>query len=253
MGNSARPANAAPPRQPPPDQGVFPPTVWTVVLAARADAPSRERALETLCRSYWRPVYTWIRNSGKSQEDAEDLTQAFFLKVLTQQVIERAQRERGRFRSWLLTVLRSFLLDEWDHSRAQKRGGGRAAFSLDVESAESREALETPGGISPEKAFDRRWALEVLENARVKLGAECDVAGKGAIFAGLFPAPENEELPHTVLAERLGVTANAVKMTSRRMRRRLEELIRAEVAETVSSREEMEKEIRHLMAALSEG
>ncbi len=253
MGNSVRLAKEDTAWQQEQGQGVFPQTVWTVVLAAKDATPARERALETLCRTYWRPVYSWIRKSGKSQEDAEDLTQAFFLKVLTQQVIERAQRERGRFRSWLLTVLRSFLLDEWDRSRAQKRGGGRAMFSLDVESAESREALEMPGDISPERAFDRRWALEVLENARVKLGAECEVAGKGAIFAGLFPAPENEEVSQTILAERLGVTANAVKMTSRRMRRRLEEIIRAEVAETVSSREEMEQEIRHLMAALSEG
>lgn len=234
-------------------QGVFPSTIWTVVLATREDEGVRGAALETLCRRYWRPVYAWVRRSGKSREDAEDLTQAFFVKVLTQQVIERAERERGRFRSWLQTVLRSYLKDEWDRGRAQKRGGGRAAFSLDVESAESREALETPGGSTPERAYDRRWALEVLENARVKLGAECAAAGKSAIFLALFPAPEGDEESQTVLAERLGLTANAVKMTARRMRRRLEELIRAEVAETVSSREEMEQEIKHLMAALSEG
>ena len=232
--------------------GAFPATVWTVVLAVREAAPARERALETLCRRYWRPVYAWVRRSGMSREDAEDLTQAFFLKVLTQQVIERAERERGRFRSWLLTVLRSFLTDEWDRSQAQKRGGGRAAFSLDVESEESREALETPGGNTPEKAYDRRWALEVLENARVKLGGECAAAGKGATFDGLFPPAQQTEETQAALAERLGVTHNAIKMTARRMRKRLEELIRTEVAQTVSTKEEMEEEIRHLMTALSE-
>jgi RNA polymerase sigma-70 factor (ECF subfamily) len=232
--------------------GMFPATVWTVVLAVREDPAARTRALETLCRRYWSPVYAWIRRNGRSQEDAEDLTQAFFLKVLTRQTIERVERERGRFRSYLLMVLKSFLMDEWDRSRAQRRNGGRQAFSLDVESEEAREALAMPGGVSPERAFDRRWALEVLEQARLRLGEECEVAGKGETFRALFAPSEGVDETQIVTAQRLGITANALKMTARRMRRRLEELIRAEVSQTVSSKEELEEEIRYLMEALSD-
>jgi RNA polymerase sigma factor (sigma-70 family) len=231
--------------------GVFPATVWTVVLAVRADAAAREQALETLCLRYWRPLYAWVRRSGKSPEDAEDLTQAFFVKVLARQTIERVDRERGKFRSWLLMTLRSFLNDEWDRSRAQRRGGGRAAFSLDVESAESREALETAGGDTPEQVYDRRWAREVMEQARRKLGEECTAAGKADLFHALFPAPEAAEESQAAVAVRLGVTANAVKMSARRLRLRFGELIRAEVAQTVSSQEELNDEIRCLMGALS--
>jgi RNA polymerase sigma factor (sigma-70 family) len=191
------------------------------------------------------------RRTGRSQQDAEDLTQAFFLKILTKQTIERVERERGRFRSYLLMVLKSFLMDEWDRSQAQRRNSGRQAFSLDVESEEAREALATPGGISPERAFDRRWALEVLEQARVRLGEECEAAGKGDVFRALFKPEDGRDETQAVIAERLGVTANALKMTARRMRRRMEELIRAEVSQTVSSKEELEEEIRYLMEALS--
>ncbi len=232
--------------------GMFPATVWTVVLAVREDTVARERALETLCKRYWSPVYAWIRRTGRSQEDAEDLTQAFFLKILTRQTIERVERERGRFRSYLLVVLKSFLMDEWDRSRAQRRNSGKQAFSLDVESEEAREALAMPGGVSPERAFDRRWALEVLEQARQRLGEECEAAGKGDMFRAIFVPNQGPDETQAVTADRLGVTANALKMTARRMRRRLEELIRAEVSQTVSSKEELEEEIRYLMHALSD-
>jgi len=238
-------------RSPLHSKGMFPVTVWTVVLAVR-EPETRTKALETLCRRYWRPVYVWVRRTGRSQEDAEDLTQAFFLKVLSRSTIERVQRERGRFRSYLLMVLQSFLRDEWDRSRAQRRGGGRVAFSLDVESEETAEALATPAGCSPERAFDRRWALEVLEQARQQLGAECAAAGKDGIFRALFPGPGDPEETQPAIAEKLGLTPNAVKLTARRMRRRLEALIRAEVAQTVSSHEELEEEIRYLMAALTD-
>lgn len=233
-------------------QGLFPATEWTVVLGVRADEVTRQQALERLCRSYWRPVYVWVRRNGRSAQDAEDLTQAFFAKLLSQHRIERADHERGRFRSYLLAMLKSFLMDEWDRSRAQRRGGGAQVFSLDAVSAESLEALEALDGISPEKAFDRRWALEVLEQARSKLGEECDAAGKGALFTALFgPANQTEET-HAVIAARLGLTQNAIKMTARRMRRRLEELIRAVVSQTVSSKPELEHEIRYLMEAVSD-
>ncbi len=231
-------------------QGLFPVTEWTVVLAARSDEVTRAQALETLCRAYWRPVHAWVRRSGKSREDAEDLTQAFFLKLLSQESVQRADRERGRFRSYLLVMLKGFLSDEWDKSRAQRRGGGQVAFSLDVESEAAREALETPGGESPDRVFDRRWALEVLEQARLKLGAECEAAGKGELFAALFSGAEAEER-QSEIALRLGMTENAVKMSARRMRGRLQELIREVVARTVSSKQELDGEIRHLMEAVS--
>jgi RNA polymerase sigma factor (sigma-70 family) len=231
-------------------QGLFPMTEWTVVLAVRTDAVTRTQALETLCKGYWRPVYAWLRRSGHSQHDAEDLTQAFFVKMLTRQSMERAERERGRFRSYLLLMLKSFVMDEWDRSRAQRRGGGKQAFSLDVASEERREALQLADGESAERAFDRRWALQVLEQARSQLEEECEAAGKGAVFAALFaPGAESQ----ADIAARLGLTPNAIKMAARRMRRRLEELIRLVVAQTVSSKAELDREIRYLVEAVSDG
>lgn len=219
-----------------------------MVRAAGVDA-TRGSALETLCERYWRPVYAWVRRSGRGAEDAEDLTQAFFAKVLEQHSIERADRERGRFRSYLLAMLQRFLADDWDRSRAQRRGGGKAVFSLDVASVEASEALALPGAESPERAFDRRWALDVVEQARGLLREECAAAKKGEIFEALFVSAAEET--QAALAARLGITENAVKMTARRLRRRLEEHIRAVVAETVSTREDLEGEIRQLMEALA--
>ncbi len=228
---------------------MFPSTLWTLVGAVRQDSSESGAALEKLCRRYWRPVYAWIRRSGKSPTDAEDFTQAFFLHVLARRTIERAERERGRFRAFIITVLKRFLADQWDHASAQRRGGGVIPFSLDVASAEADEALGAAGGVSPERAFDRRWALDVLAQARGRLREECAAARKLEIFDVLFA----EEVVETqaALAQRLGTTENTVKMTARRLRQRLEELVRTVVGETVSSYEDLDNEIRHLMNAVS--
>ena len=221
-----------------------------MILAARSEDAEYGRAIESLCQRYWRPIYVWVRQSGRSVEDAQDLTQAFFAKVLEQESIGKAERARGRFRTYLLAMLANFLADDWDRSRAARRGGGKLVFSLNVASTEASEALEVSDRVSPERAFDRRWAWDVIEQARVLLRAECAAARKSEIFEALFVCAAEET--QASLAARLGLSENAVKMTSRRLRRRLEELIRAVVADTVSTQAELDEEIKQLIEALAE-
>ena len=233
---------------------VFATTRWTVVLHARdaSDTQARE-ALENLCRAYWYPLYAFVRRQGVSPEDAQDLTQAFFEKLIEKNFLADVQREKGRFRSFLLAALKHFLANEWDKARAQKRGGGVVHVPIDTASAETRYGLEPAHFDSPEKLFERRWAITLLDRVLERLRDEHVEAGKADLFEQLKPCltAEKASLSYAELGARVGLSEGAVKVAVHRLRQRYRELLRAEIAETVDSPGEVEEELRHLFTALS--
>ncbi len=224
---------------------LFTTTHWSVVLSAR-DA-SDDRALETLCRTYWRTLYVLARRMGRHQHDAEDLVQGFFAKLLSKDWLRAAGPERGRFRTFLSVAFRRHMADEHDYATRQKRGGGAAPLSLDVEDAESFYAGELATVESPETAFDKAWALGVVAAAQERLREESAAAGKEALCDAI-----NSGEPYAGIGKRLGLTVSAITSAAFRLRRRCEELIRAEIAQTVASAGELEEEIAHLLAVLRE-
>lgn len=231
----------------------FATTHWSVVLAAGSSSSRGQAALETLCRIYWYPLYAYVRRQGRNPHDAQDLTQAFFARLLERGLVKEADPARGRFRSFLLTSLQNFLADEWDKARAQKRGGGQAIISLDEPSAESRYQLEPVDESNAERIFDRRWALTLLEQALARLEAEYAGLGKGRLFDELHGLllGEKRTLTYAQAGARLGMTEGAVKVAAHRLQRRYRELVRAEIANTVASPGEIDDELRHLFAVLS--
>lgn len=233
---------------------VFVTTRWSLVIAAGGiDDDRAADALEKLCRSYWYPLYAYVRRGGRSPEDAQDLTQEFFARLLARRDIAAANREKGRFRSYLLGSLKHFLADEWDKSQAAKRGGGAKVFSLDDERPEARYAVEVAGGDPPEREFDRRWATTVLDHALRRLRAEYADAGKEPLFTALkaFLSSPPEAGDYDRAAQQLDISAGAVAVAVHRLRQRYGELVRAEIAETVDDPGEVEAELRQLFAALS--
>lgn len=242
------------PSRPPDGARAFATTQWSIVLRAGREQGSESRdALGRLCRTYWYPLYAHVRRRGHAPADAEDLTQAFFARLLEGRVIGRADPARGRFRSFLLTTLDHFLIDEWQRSRARKRGGGGTIASLDVEAAERRLENELADADAPDRAFDRRWAMALLEAVLRRLEAEHARDGKAGLFRALKPTlvGSGEAQPYAVLAAQLGLTEGAVKVAVHRLRRRYRELLRAEIAETVTSAEEARDELQHLFRALA--
>lgn len=238
-----------------PPAGYFATTHWSVVMTAGQEAsPQAEAALETLCRTYWYPLYAFIRRQGHSPHDAQDLTQAFFARFLEKNFLGDVQRERGKFRSFLLASLKHFLANEWDRAQAQKRGGGHAIISLDQEATEGRYRLEPPDEMTPEKIYERRWALTLLDAVLSRLRKEFVAAGKGEQFEVLrvFLSAGKDSAPYAEVAGRLGSTAESVKVAVHRLRKRYRELLRAEIAHTVASSSEVDEEIRYLFRALSE-
>ncbi|HUI06729.1 MAG TPA: sigma-70 family RNA polymerase sigma factor [Verrucomicrobiae bacterium] len=234
-------------------QPVFATTHWSVVLAAgRSDAPQAQDALEQLCRTYWYPLYAYVRRRGYSPADAEDLTQAFFAWLLERKWLERADRQRGRFRSFLLTSMSNFLANEWDKARTQKRGGGRIV-SLQRDEAETRCAREPADNLTPEQSFEWRWALAVLDQVMNRLSAEFARDGKAKLFEALKPCllGERTAQPYAALASRLAMTEGSVKVAVHRLRQRYRQLLRDEIAHTVATPEEVEEELRYLFAVLS--
>jgi RNA polymerase sigma-70 factor (ECF subfamily) len=204
--------------------------------------------LEKLCRTYWYPLYACVRRKGHSPQDAQDITQEFFARLLRLNSLREVGREKGRFRTFLLASLKHFLSDHWDKARAAKRGGGRSALSLDDGDAEQRYAAELAVDLNPEKLFDRRWALTVLNNALARLAAEFAAADKAAQFAALRTYLSNEATPgaYEALAPRLNMTAGAIGTAVYRLRQRYAELVRAEVADTVASPTDVDAELNHL-------
>jgi RNA polymerase sigma-70 factor (ECF subfamily) len=226
-------------------------TRWSVVLAAKGPAPGAQAALTHLCNAYWYPIYAFIRRQRNDAHHAQDLTQEFFSRLLEKGWLDGVTPEKGRFRSFLLAAVKHFLSNQRAYQNAQKRGGGKAAISLDAQTAESRYSLEPATGQTPEKIFERRWALALLEQVLGKLKAEMSDPKKAALFEQLKPALTGQPMPHADIAAQLGMTEGAVKVAAHRLRARYRELIREEVAQTVASEEEIEEELRDLMSALS--
>jgi RNA polymerase sigma-70 factor (ECF subfamily) len=225
-----------------------------MVLVAGGEATDEAGvALGQLCQRYWYPLYAYLRRRGQSAPDAEDLTQGFFLHLLSRQGLAKVQRQRGKFRSFLLTSLQNYVADEWDRSRAQKRGGGAAVVSLDAEEAEKRYRAEPAEAMDPELLFEHRWAVTLLDRALERLEAEYKAAGKGQRFEVLriFLTGEPQGVSYAQTGAGIGLSDGAVKVAVLRMRQRYRELVRAEIANTIESEAEIDEEMRHLLAILS--
>ena len=237
-----------------PGQSSFATTHWSVVLAAGdISSPDYTRALSTLCQTYWYPLYVYLRRWGCDREQAEDYTQDFFASLLERQGIGKADPKQGKFRSFLLASLKHFLADEWDRSQAQKRGGGKKVFSLDIEDGETRYHCEPADNLSPEKLFERYWALEVLKQAMSRLKAEYVTANKIELFNYLktYLTAGQDSIPYRDAADRLNMTEGAVKIAAHRLRQRYGEFVREQIAQTVTTPEQIEEEICELYAALA--
>jgi RNA polymerase sigma-70 factor (ECF subfamily) len=248
MGTTS-PGNEPSPRQ------VFVTTHWSVVLTAGRNDTTRARAaLEDLCQTYWHPLYAYVRRRGHSSEDAQDLTQAFFARLLERNAVGAAAPEKGRFRSFLLASLNHFLSDEWDKARAQKRGGGKV-ISFDLQSAETRLGEIPVEKFTPEKAFEHRWAITLLEQVYQRLGEEYRAQDKGTLFDALRTtlAGASDAAPYAELAKQLGLSEGAVKVSVHRLRQRYRGLLRDTIADTVSGPDEVEDELRYLFRTLAGG
>ena len=231
----------------------FDTTHWSLVGAAQSDDASRTRArmaLEELCRAYWYPLYAFVRSRGYPAADAQDLTQSFFARFIETAGFASADRERGRFRTYLLGAMKHFLANEWHRARTKKRGGDVSFLEWDALDPEARYALEPKQSNDPDTQFDREWALELTARAMEKLRAEWETGGKGGLFAALKGSLTGDEPARSETAARLGMTEDAIKVAVHRLRQRYSELLRAEIAETVSERSEVDGEMRHLVAVL---
>ena len=239
----------------PRDAANFTPTHWSVVLAAAGHSNSTHArdALEKLCRNYWLPIYAFVRRQGHSPHDAQDLTQEFFTRLLERNYLAGVDREKGRFRSFLLASLKHFLANEWDKAKAQKRGGDRVLISIDAASAENSVHLEPADVLTAEKIFERRWALSLLEQVLRRLREEYTRDGKEQQFEQLKSTltEASRSVSYAEIATRLGTTEGAVKVAVHRLRQRYRELLRAEIADTVADPREIDDEIRNLFAALA--
>ena len=236
-----------------PGAGRFATTHWSVVLAAgRPKSASYRQALEALCRTYWFPLYAYLRRHGCNSDQAQDYTQAFFTALLAKGGLDLADPKRGKFRSFLLASLKHFLSNERARARAKKRGGGRKALSLDFENAESQYALEPRDELSPEKLFERSWALTVLDRTMARLEAEAVKTNKKKLFECLksYLIADKSSAPYRDVADKLDITEGAVRVAVHRLRRRYRELLRDEIAQTVTSDDQIDEEIRDLFNAL---
>lgn len=232
----------------------FTTTQWSVVLAAAdSSSPEVDQALERLCQTYWYPLYAFVRLNGHSPEEAADLTQAFFERFLKKRQVKVVAREKGRFRSFLLTVLRRFLCDDFHRATAAKRGGGVPVISLDADEAEAQLDQAFAFCQAPELMFDRAWAETVVQTCVERLRAQYEAEGKGSVFRELrrYLSRPADRSAYQGPAQRLGMSADAVSVAVMRLRRRYRELVRAEVAHTVATPAEIDDEMRYLVDVLS--
>jgi len=234
--------------------GAFATTHWSVVLAAGGlDAARSAPALEQLCGRYWYPINAFIRRRNFDRQEAEDLTQMFFASLLDHEAFKQVHPHKGKFRAFLLASLGNFLANDWDKRRALKRGGQFRLVSFEEAAAEDRYGLEPVEPASPEKLFDRRWAFMLVEAVLARLKAEYAAADKTNLFAKLEPGLAGESGPGWLagLAMELAMSEGALRVALHRLRRRFGELLRDEVAQTVTSAAEVNEEIRGLFAAMS--
>lgn len=232
---------------PPDSADIFATTHWSVVLAAGpADNEKSLDALQKLCETYWRPVYVFVRRKGFSPDDSEELTQEYFAQLLKSHSFRYLDREKGKFRAFLLASVKNFLANEWDRRTAKKRGSGRTILSLDQASGEAWfRAVDSE---SPDLLFERRWALTLLESVMKQLQDEFSRRGQAPLFEALKPAlsGDGQRESHSVVGERLGMTEGAVKVAIHRLRQKYRAFLRAEIGRTVASPGEIEEEIRYL-------
>jgi RNA polymerase sigma factor (sigma-70 family) len=230
----------------------FATTHWSMVASAGCSrSPDARRALATLCERYWFPLYAFVRRAGNSAEDAQDLTQEFFVHLLDKHFLAAADQKKGRFRTFLLTAVKHFLANERDRVRARKRGGGQRIVSLEGPESEARYRREPFDTLTPERVFERQWALTLLEQVLAQLQAEMTANGKAALFDAMKAHLTGAQTTgYAATAARLGMTEGAVKVAAHRLRRRYRELLREEIAQTVPSPDEIEDEIRHLFNCL---
>lgn len=232
----------------------FPTTSWSLVAASGEQLNAQARhALETLCERYWYPLYAFIRRQGYDVEKAHDLAQEFFVRIIEKHYMQTADPLRGRFRTFLLASLKHFLNNEADREQAQKRGGGNTLLPIELGSAEDSYRLEPAHDVTPEKIFERSWALTLLETVMSQLQQEFAKAGKATQFDRLKPLLVGDGIrtPYSQIAVELGMSEGAVKVAIHRSRRRFRELLRAEIAETVANEDEVDEEIRYLSTVLT--
>jgi len=233
---------------------IFATTHWTVVLAAgQRHTPQSDRALEELCQTYWFPLYAYVRRRGHTKEDAEDLTQAFFERFLAKNYLEGLSTERGRFRAFLLASLKNFLANDWRKSQRLKRGGGEMLLSLDWETADTRFQVADAHEPSPDKVFDREWALALLARVIERLRLQWEADGRGRQFEELkvFLTAGKGERPYAEAARTLGIEEGALRVAVHRLRKCYRQLLRDEIAHTLSNPNDVDEEMRALFGAFS--
>jgi len=224
-------------------------------MAGRGSSPQSEVALEELCRAYWYPLYVYARRQGHSREDAEDLTQGFFARLLEKNYLEGITSDKGKFRAFLLVALKRYMVNEWDHASRQKRGGGVAPLSLDWQDAETRYQINPAHELSPDKLYDRAWAVVVLEQVITRLRDENGGEGKAGLYEQLKPflMVGKSEIPYAEAADSLKMSEGAVRVAVHRLRRRYRELLREEITQTLAHPAQADEEIQALFSALAGG
>jgi DNA-directed RNA polymerase specialized sigma24 family protein len=253
--DSSRPSstNTSPAEGAPGD--IFATTHWTVVLAAgQRSTPQADRAVEELCRTYWYPLYAYVRHHGHSKEDAEDLTQGFFTRFLERNYLEGLSSDKGRFRAFLLVALKHYLANEYDRAGRQKRGGGVTPLSLDWRDADTRYMIDPADHLSPDKLYDRAWAMTLLEQVITRLRNECAAEGKGQVFEQLKPflMTCQSAIPYAEAAASLGLNEGAARVAVHRLRKRYRALLREEISQTLSDPADAEAEMRALFRAFAD-
>lgn len=230
----------------------FATTRWDIVLAsAQTQTPGADEALSDLCRSYWRPLYAFVRRRGHSASDAEDLVQGFFARFLDDRAVKKADPQRGRFRTFLLSSLENFMANEWDRTHAEKRGGKFHFVSVDELAAEEHHIEMQAEGESAEQVFDRRWAEAIVATAMTQLRGEAEARGKGKAFDELRCLLTGDSTSYETVAQRLNIPLTAAKTAVHRLRANFRGVVRREVARTVTSPNEIDDELRYLSSILA--
>ena len=233
---------------------IFATTHWTVVLAAgKISSPASQHALDELCQTYWFPLYAYVRRRGYAKADAEDLVQAFFARLLEKNFFANADSEKGKFRAFLLASLKHFLANEWDKSQAQKRGGGAAHLSLDWQTADTKFQVAATNEPSPDKAFDREWALALLAKVIERLRKECEADGKIKLFDQLKMCltAGKADSAQVEVAKVLEMEEGAVRVAIHRLRKRYRVLLRDEIAQTLTDESQVDAEMQALFGAFA--